>query len=305
MQIHTSDSKKAKKKKQTLWLTVFSLIILVGVTGVLVGNFLYSYARKSDCVISLYQGSIEKSGTPEEVKKSSGGGSASATGVQSSSRLLNKKQAEKFDFKVVDDVQVWSTDTSIDIFKMTYQNQKGKVTVRSGEQDKVIAPGTGGSYTFSLKNTGEKTADCKVWVEAEISSDGADLPVQTKMSGKSGWLLGSDEVWGTAEDLNEVSEASKIPGGKSLDYTIYWQWPYEREEDEADTVLGNLAENDRLTYEVTIHTLATAPEDILAAKTGDETRLTSYMLWTICAGILLIIGIGWKRCWQKKLSKVE
>ena len=87
--------------------------------------------------------------------------------------------------------------------------------------DKVIAPGTDGSYTFDLKNTSSQSADYKIWVETTVSSNTTDMPLQTRMSSTEGWLLGSnyfDELRVTKADIAytgdvsvQDSEGNKIP----------------------------------------------------------------------------------------------
>ena len=64
-----------------------------------------------------------------------------------------------------DERQIWTTDTAVRIFQTEDKNQAGELTVQSESQDKVIAPGTSGAYTFFLQNTGKTKMDYKVWLK--------------------------------------------------------------------------------------------------------------------------------------------
>lgn len=215
-------------------------------------------------------------------------------------------------FHVEDDKQIWNTETSVDIFQKSYSGQDGNVTVKSGDSEKVIAPGTDGSYTFTLKNTGKKGADYKVWIETSISSGLRKASLQTRMTGKDGWLLGGSDSWTPLAELDGAAEESHLEAGKSAAYTISWQWPYEQDEDSLDTSLGNLTDEQNLTCRVTIHTVATGdtghhhsgtseeekdagtiaknPLLLGSVQTGDENHL---ILWLViaaaAAGVVLFL----------------
>ena len=260
------------------------LAILAAATTAAVGTYLYGYTPKSDCEISLYEGQIAEESESNERALSAGSITSSEVFAQSQTvapnqqtpqaqrqttsqpatqsalvsqpETKNQKPDSKY-FHVEDSEQIWSTETSVDIFKASYRNQDGNVTVVSSGSDKVIAPGTEGSYTFTLKNTGKREADYKVWIETSISSDLTGAELQTRMSGQEGWILGGSDNWKDISELDGVSEESHLAAGKSADYTINWQWPFEQEEDAHDTSLGNMSGEQNLTCTVTIHTVAT------------------------------------------------
>lgn len=252
-----------------VWLTAFVLAVLVVATVSVVGACLYKYVHHSDCEISLYDGQVAE---PVKTAKNASAQMAANPVIQSKATQYKgtqaKQQLQKSSFNVTDAEQVWKTETAIELFKAEYTNANGEVTVKSADGRKVIAPGTEGSYTFSLKNTGNASADYKIWVEAELSSDMTGVPLQTRMSSDSGWLLGGKNSWEQAEDLDGVSTSESIGAGKTAEYTIYWQWPFERGDDAADTALGNEAVSQEMTYTVTIYTLTAS------ATGGDSTDQT-------------------------------
>ena len=100
-----------------------------------------------------------------------------------------------------------------------------------------------------------------------------------------------------------------MAAGKSEDYTIYWQWPFEQEEDDRDTALGNLNDGQELTYTVTIHTQASMDTDSGAAdrsqgtsinpvKTGDYTPVTRWIL--ILTAAAAVFGMGLYFIYRRK-----
>ena len=289
--------KKKRKIPQShslVWLTACLLAVLVVATIAVVGTCIYRYANRSDCQISLYDGQVRQDTaknvasqkTVDPVVKSQ---AAEYSGTQA------KQQSEKSAFKVSDAEQVWKTETAVDLFKASYKNADGTVTVKSADDSAVIAPGTEGSYTFSLKNTSEASAEYKVWVEAKLSSNMTGVPLQTRMSSDDGWLLGDKTNWEQATALDGVAQTETIDAGKTAEYTIYWQWPYEQGQDETDTGLGNASVEQNMSYTVTIYTLTAAattvdgkdqqkkPTSILeVVKTGDTAQI---FLWAAALGV--------------------
>lgn len=336
----------SKKRRNILWLVVILLIILVAATVAAASGFFSQFTKSEDTVISLDKGSVDKEdqvndqneGTDadEEAALSDAGSTAdgivnSNSAVRSTAKKTTPAKAKKFGFQVSDDKQVWSTDTQIDIFKASYDNETGEITVQSAGADgqantangttangkasgkasdktssktgktantgidKLIAPGTSNQYTFAVKNTGQKKADYKIWVETRIAGSVKTLPLQTRMAGRNKWLAGEDDQWTGAMGLNGVSDQGQLAPGKSTSYTLYWQWPFEQGDDEYDTFLGNLAADEDVTYTIAIHTLASDAEAADGSgagsdkngglfKTGDDT-----MIW-IAALVLAIAG---------------
>ena len=242
----TIQAQQLHKKSSNIWLTVFLLSILVTATAALIGSCLSAYAHKSDCIISLEDGVTGGEHMMSAQNLSTGSGSGS--------RTVGGKSAN-----------VHSTITTVELFRTSYNNASGEVTVQSANSDKIVAPGTDGKYVFTLANTGKRDADCKIWVDAEINFGFSELPIQIRMSGRNGWLIGDENTWKTASTLDTAGEREYLEAGSSAEYTIYWQWPFENGADEFDTMLGNLhseqgnafAANQDITYTVTIYTEAT------------------------------------------------
>lgn len=301
-----AEERKAGNKKvrnRKVWTWAGLLTVLVVATTAVVGICLYAYTSKSDCEISLYEGVLPKQ-EAQILKVVSDDQKASAkVSTKKGIKKVGNTGSTKSDSLSQSETNqsVWSTETPVDIFQRSYTNKDGEVSVVSGTTDKVVAPGTDGSYTFTLKNTGNTTADYKVWVETSISSGLSGKELKTKMSGKDGWLLGGSDSWENIEQLNEISEESSLDAGKSTAYTISWLWPFEQDMDDYDTDLGNLAVDQKLTYTVTIHTITTAnTEDghsgsnvikkLRSAKTGDTIHLALWIAFAaVSAGVIIFL----------------
>ena len=252
----TSSREQFHNRNHSLWQFAMLLIILVVVTAILAGTCLYRFIHHSDYEISLYQGLMS---------------SAQST-AQSSTAKLNSTQAKNFNFKVSDYETVWSTETAIELFQASYSNEKSEITVQSADGKNVIAPGTGGSYTFSLKNAGKLNSNYQVWLSADMNVSSSDFPIEFRMSGSDGWVTGDDGAWKTADELNSAVAKKNLYAGKSDEYTLYWRWAYDRNADAEDTAYGNMAigqngstgstsagtmeVSQTVSYKVTLHTLA-------------------------------------------------
>lgn len=261
MRLSAPHTRKQNQTTRTVWTSAFFLILLVAVTTALLVSCLFSYIHRSDYQINLYQGLTSKTQNAAAARN------AGATAVSSTTSQLTGAQAQQFDFKVSDNQNVWSTDTTIELFEVSYRNDNGQITVQSADKNKVIAPGTGGSYTFSLNNTSNLNSNYQVWLEADLSLGASGIPIEFRMSGSDGWTDGKGE-WLTADELNKITARKNLYSGKSTEYTLYWRWAFERGEDSVDTAYGNMqagtgntTENTNvsqsISYKVTLHTLAT------------------------------------------------
>lgn len=299
--------RKSSYRAQSVWLSAGFLTILVLVTAAILGSCLYAYVHRSDYVIDLYgeyQGDSFWSSDQAEMVTTYGSQRKTA---QNSAKSKNIASGYQDLLDVTDESQVWVTDTEIELFHTSYQNADGIVTVQSGNADKVVAPGTGESYRFSVKNTGKKAVDCKVWMETQMDPAFEKLPFQLRMSGTNGWLIGGEKEWKYARDVQTVSVTEHIQAGKSVDYTLYWRWPFEEEIEGLDNQVGNAAVEQEMKYIVTIHTQASesirnleqstedgkqadSDEEVIsgtAAKTGDGTSVGMWILWLTASGVMI------------------
>lgn len=199
-------------------------------------------------------------------------------------------------FSTYDKDTVWQAETNVNIFRMTYNNSSGEMTVNgaSDNSDKLIAPGTSGVYQFALQNTGDVTLDYTMDMEAWITGTELNIPVKARVWNYDGeFLLGSSDTTEEVLALNNVADHGPLGTGRIAVYNLEWEWPYEQDNDEFDTLLGDLAVDGELALTIRINTTAAYndnPEDedagILPPQTGDTTPI--HLIMTICGCMIII-----------------
>lgn len=141
--------------------------------------------------------------------------------------------------EVSDATNVWETNTSVELFRISYVNGQQVITVASDDGDKVIAPGTGSSYSFMVHNNGNLTLDYSVAVSAYCTPAEYSVPIIGSLSSQGG-------------------ASSEIEPGEKVTYTYDWVWEYEGGDDGYDTLLGNVAAQEDIVYTIVITTTATS-----------------------------------------------
>lgn len=196
-------------------------------------------------------------------------------------------------FQTYDENTVWKGETNIEIFRLSYQNGEGQVTVNSTDGEKLLAPGTKNTYSFTLENTGSNPVKYEMSMEAYVSHGDHVIPVVARVSDYTGrYLCGSEVGYEEVLALNEVSDSGTLRAGYVMPYTLEWEWPYESD-DAYDTMLGNLAAEEDITLTIVINTLAsyTPKDDGGIPKTGDtrDIGLAFGVMVASMAGLLLLL----------------
>ena len=117
------------------------------------------------------------------------------------------------------------------------------------EKDKVLYPNKTYIYIFNVKNTND------IPVEFVIEFDDinlADIPMRYRLSTYEGYLVGSEYVWVTMEDLE--FEPVVIPPQSEATFALHWKWNTLSDED--DTTIGNTEGAEyiiNVVYTATIH----------------------------------------------------
>ena len=206
-------------------------------------------------------------------------------------------------FKVYDENTVWSTHTDVEIFSLRYDdNGDGRYTTASSNDEKVFAPGTTQSYTFTLANNGDKTLGYKLTIAAFYeNTDGLWIPIEGRLSDYTGaWLVGSATQWPDVLELDGFARTGSLAAHHEYDYTIDWRWPFERFDgegldanDQYDTMLGNTAVDKDLILHIIIMTEAWLDEDNPTPgghpKTGDAGQPYLWAAVAIIAFVLLLL----------------
>ena len=250
-----------KKNNKRVWMLALVLFICVATTTIAVVNIFNSFRLDSSGAIDVFvEGNVVE--VEEQKVASVNNNKPSNSGLTESEidEIVNN-MASHPGFQVSDDKGIWSKNTEIEIFKVAYVNDEQVVTVKSDNNDKLIAPGTENSYTFKLKNTGDVSMDYVLTVDAYVSDGEIVLPIDNRLSRYDGkWIVGSGSSFVDIPALNEATDAQTLAAGRYTYYTLDWLWPFEGD-DQVDTLLGNMAVSEDITYTVEFKVVATEGDD--------------------------------------------
>ncbi len=207
-------------------------------------------------------------------------------------------------FEVSDEQTVWTTNTQVEIFRTYYENGERVITVQSSDGDKLIAPGTENSYTFKLSNTGNVALDYTVEVDAYFEPADIFIPITgrlTRYDGKN--VVGPSGEFVDVPTLDTAEDSATLSAGRYTYYTLDWLWPFESGDDGLDTMLGNLAVEQDLTFTIVIKTTAKTSADqggsdggILPPQTGDSVNFALIIaIGAISAAVMLVLIFIGKR----------
>lgn len=285
--------KQNKKKAKRTWLIVLLIFVLVAISIAVLSSRLQKFLPNDEGAISINEDDGSDDGSGNENGDISDGSLTSGQGEEEVYANL----------EVTDDKTVWTTNTAVEIFRISYENDTQDVTVNSDCGDNLIAPGTEQSYTFKLKNTGDVALDYSVKVEAWVTPGEVEIPVEVRLSSYDGrWIAGSADTYEDIENFDGTKDYGTLGSGKYGYYTLDWQWPFEGGDDEWDTMLGNMAVEQDLVLTMMITTYAEISDDpsniggLTPPQTGDDSKL---VLWCglagVCVFFIIILLIYWRR----------
>ncbi|XCP85911.1 hypothetical protein ABXS75_03665 [Roseburia hominis] len=308
------------KKYPMFGILVLCLLLAFGIVISLVflGSSIGQFSRKDTNVISLvppeaaYSESEGKATADiSEFKEKPAQEESSVAGSTTSPRhtagttsyIAGQSDEYQGELQVYDDVQIWNSETHVDLFRNSYDG-----TVKSDDEEKVIAPGTSNFYDFTLKNNGNIPLDYAISLRVDTylgeEETYSAIPLEWR-------LLAGD---GTAvSDWREYNERTEVLRQATLDirhqdnYTVEWRWAFERGEgmDESDTDMGNLAVNQPLGVNATIYVYAEqsaswdgkTPSSWKVPKTGDPSNILFYIVLTAVSacGLLMVLWVRGKK----------
>ena len=301
-------SNKKNSKHKIIWLSVLILFICVAVTTLAFGGIMDVFLPDDSGAISLIpddtSGTESSSTEGTETQQPETDATTDSTGNQTDESTSATTEPtvpaetappKNPGFEASDDKTVWSTNTQVEIFKVSYENGEQIITVKSDNGDKVIAPGTQNSYTFKLKNTGNVALNYTVELEAYITPADITIPITGRLNRYDGkWVVGGQDEYVTVSVLDTAKDNSTLGAGKYTYYTLDWLWPFESGDDELDTLLGNLAAEQDLTFTIVIKTTATEssnPYDdsgITPPQTGDNSNITLWIVLAVSSFLMML-----------------
>lgn len=292
-----------KKRNNVIWLSILILTMCAVLTTIVVAGILNGFVPDvSDAIeinsnISLEdkktQNDSAESGSVSDSIKASTSDEGSLESEKSSAETfeeresISSKRTTNPGFQIEDNETVWNTETQVEIFRISYENGNQIITANSENGEKVIAPGTENSYSFKLKNTGDVALEYSLDVDAYFSSEDITIPITARISRYDGkWILGNENEFADVSALDSAEDKANLGSGKYTYYTLDWVWPFEGN-DELDTMLGNLAYDEDISFTIVISTVAKETTDgggIDIPQTGDDSNV---LLWIILAILAL------------------
>lgn len=296
-----------KKKSRWLWLLVLLLFLFVIATTIIVADRLSNFLIDDSGSIPL----IPPDGGMEETQAPTAGqdpGDATDPPTEPGDTTPTKpaeptQPPKRPGFEAGDDKTVWTTNTQVEIFRVSYENGEQVITMNSDDGDKLIAPGSQNTYTFKLKNTGNVALDYIVEINAYITPGDIHIPITARLNRYDGkWVVGGKGEYADIPALDIAEDTATLGAGKYTYYVLEWVWPLESGNDELDTQLGNLAADMDITFTIAIKTTATESKNpsngsgITPPQTGDNTILGVWIALAIGSfAMLLFLIIFWKK----------
>ncbi len=297
----------AGRKRPAVGLLALCLTLVVGIVVSLafLGSRIALFSREDDNVIPIFppEEALVNAGdvpapTQAATKPAEPAPSTQAAPQQTlGTTSYAPAQPSRVELLVYDDLQVWSSETQASLFRSGYND-----TVQSGNGDKIIAPGTSNFYDFSVKNNGNVTMDYSVSLKVDtyLGADGdySQLPIEWRLLSGDGAVL-SD--WQNYNERTETLKSATLAVRNQERYTIEWRWLFERGEgmDEADTEMGNWAEDQPIGVNATIYIYAEQTDPNEVPKTGDDFCPALYLLpmaAALCGLALLSVLKKRKNC---------
>lgn len=314
-----------KKNIKSICLALALLSLSVVFSAVVLGSRLQGFSLGEQEVIPLIPEAAFNNDVKEDESIGSsieGGGINSAANAEAynweSPALSSVQQNSETLFTnyspvaVSDDQKVWGTETDIEVFKVSYKNGSNEISVLSSNGDKLIAPGTENEYTFRIKNNSNAPINYKMTCEVFTSPKELFFPVEMSMKSYTGdYLFGSSNTSANVGDISEVSDSATLQANNYAYYTLNWQWPFEWDNDEYDTYLGNRAVDEDLTVTVVIKTIAQWDDDSSGdglkppVQTGDDSNMWLFVAIALISAAGIVILIFKKRKLEEDTNNEE
>lgn len=251
---------KGMPRQRVLWAVVALLVLCCAAAAAVAGSMYYRSADQVDLTIDLIpeEGYLVQRTVPLGAQASTvalGAPSAGANWTASPPVMMGEVYSIPLYFEDEYD-QIWNSNTKVEIFKTSYENDAQEITVAGRDGSKIIAPGTSNDFTFALYNNIRDYVDYKLVVNTAVTGvDGiTEFPVEMRIKGINGWVIGDEDTWVPALEVNGAEDTGVSPERLSALYTLEWRWPYESGQDELDTWLGNQTED--VIFSINLQTIA-------------------------------------------------
>ena len=253
------------KRRPIFWVLLLCLLLGGGVvvTLPLLGGVFGRFSIEETNVIALVP--------PEEAGYRSASLYAQSGGASASSQRESGGQpdGQEGDLQVYDDMQTWDSETHVNLFQSEYGS-----TVKSGDGENVIAPGTTNRYAFTVKNDSGFPLDYAISLEVKALPEGEErgskLPLEWRLLTADNKAVGD---WQGYNGRTETLKQGTLKVRNQDRYTLEWRWAFEESDaaDKTDTSLGDLAAEEQIGVEAVIYVRAEQVADETEQK-PDETE---------------------------------
>ena len=205
--------------------------------------------------------------------------------------------------------KVWESGKNVSIFKTSYENGKGAVTVASQNGDSLIAPGVETIYKFTMYNSGNMAIVYETDLDFNLRIGDKDqknytFPLLVRLCTQDGeYLIGNETEWVNVENAVLSQHISTLGANSYETFELHLMWQFEGGDDELDTLYGNDSASYGVNLTMGIDTYAEQHPDATAtggtlidpdAKTevGGEFRI----IWLIILMVniaILIFYVSW------------
>ncbi|MBR6806884.1 MAG: LPXTG cell wall anchor domain-containing protein [Clostridia bacterium] len=306
----------SKIRHRTIWLLAIVLLVSTCATTIAFANIMGGFNMDDSGAIALINETDETEKAPSDSFTETKAETETEAVTESDTEtetIIPETEIDTYDpevpvpdarpgFEASDSATVWSTKTDVEIFRVSYENGEQKVTVKSDDGDKLIAPGTENSYTFKLKNTGNVSLKYTLDINAKIEPAGITIPITARLVRHDGkWVTEGGEAYVSVPRLDAAADNGELGAGKFVYYTLDWQWPFESGNDERDTLLGNMALDEDITFTIEIVTKAEydgeIKEDIgvLPPQTGDNSHIILLVTLSVTSVVIILFLLLFKR----------
>lgn len=187
----------------------------------------------------------------------------------------------------------WEKSLEVNLFEISYDNEKGETVIKSEDGTRVVAPGASGTYVFQLNNNSNVALDCvtEVFAHYTVEDWNYDVPVEVQMTTIDGrYLAGYGSTWVDADALNGINEKIVLGAKHYTDYRLAWRWPFN-ENDVRDTLLGNKAVTSTIKLTIGIKVVVTTSADPYAKGGSPHTGDTLHIvIWaSLCVISLMVL----------------
>ena len=205
--------------------------------------------------------------------------------------------------------KVWESGKNVSIFKTSYENGKGAVTVASQNGDSLIAPGVETIYKFTMYNSGNMAIVYETDLDFNLrigdkNQKNYTFPLLVRLCTQDGeYLIGNETEWVNVENA-VLSQHIRTLGANSYEtFELHLMWQFEGGDDELDTLYGNDSASYGVNLTMGIDTYAEQHPDATAtggtlidpdAKTevGGEFRIIWFIILMVNIAIL-IFYVSW------------